>query len=139
MPAPVPAVEIADEADAPRVRRPDREMHALHAVHRHHVRAEFFPQPQVIALVEQMQVQFAEHGPERIRVARHALPAAEIRDPQFIPEQLRPARHEDFEQAVFMDARHGPLGARAIQFDHRDLLRVAQEHPHRHVLLALPG
>ena len=38
--APVPAVEVADHRDAPRVRRPHGEAHARHAVDPHRVRAE---------------------------------------------------------------------------------------------------
>ena len=40
MAAAVPAIEVADDADAPRVRRPDHEGDAVHAVHLHRMRAE---------------------------------------------------------------------------------------------------
>ncbi len=45
--AAVPAIEVAHDRDARRIRRPDREMHARHAVAPHRVRAELVVQTRV--------------------------------------------------------------------------------------------
>ncbi len=60
MAATVPVVEGADHADPSGVGRPDREVDAGDAVHRPDVRAEFFKNPVVIALGEQVAVLVAE-------------------------------------------------------------------------------
>ena len=64
----VPGVEIADDRDAARVRRPDGKARAAHAVDRHRIGAERFGELEVPPFVEQVQVEVAEHGPERIGV-----------------------------------------------------------------------
>ena len=61
----VPVVEVADEADPSRVRRPDRERDALDALMHDRVRAELLIAGEMVALDEQMQVEFAEHRPKR--------------------------------------------------------------------------
>ena len=58
--AAVPAVEVADHADARGTGRPDREVGARHAIVRHDVRAQLVVQPQVAAFVEQEQVVFRQ-------------------------------------------------------------------------------
>ncbi len=59
--ATVPSVEVADDAHAPRVRRPYGERRAAHAVDRSHVRAERVVEVQVVAGRDQIRVEFAEH------------------------------------------------------------------------------
>ena len=66
--ASVPAVEVAHDGDALRVRRPDGEAHAGHALHLRRVRAQGVAEIEVAALGEQVDVQIAEHGRERVRV-----------------------------------------------------------------------
>ncbi len=57
---PVPAVEVADHRDAPRIRRPHGEADALHAVDPHRVRAEAAAEIVVPAFREQMDVEIAQ-------------------------------------------------------------------------------
>ena len=59
-----------------RVRRPDRERDAAHAVHRPRVRAEHLPQPAVRPLVEQVQVDVADRRQEAVRIV--ALPGRAV-------------------------------------------------------------
>ena len=70
--AAVPVVEVAGDADALGVRRPDRERRAGHrageAVVRARVRAEDRPQLLVAALADQVQVDLAERRQEAVRV-----------------------------------------------------------------------
>ena len=66
--AAVPAVEVADDPDAARVRRPDREAHAGDALVRARMRAEHVVQPLVRPLADEVQVDLAERRAEPIRV-----------------------------------------------------------------------
>jgi 2-polyprenyl-6-methoxyphenol hydroxylase-like FAD-dependent oxidoreductase len=60
MKPPVPIIEIPDDADALRVRRPDREARAGDAVGRAQLRAELVENFPLIAFAEQEQIRFAE-------------------------------------------------------------------------------
>jgi hypothetical protein len=64
----VPIVEVAYHADPPRVRRPDCEGCAAYAVALAQVRAEHLPQPQVVALTDNLSVEIAEHFSEAVRI-----------------------------------------------------------------------
>jgi len=68
VPPAVPLVEVADHRDPARIRRPDREGHAAHAVDLAQVGAELLVGPQVRALGQQPDVGLAEHRREAIRV-----------------------------------------------------------------------
>ncbi len=57
-----PAVEIADDRHPARVRRPHREMNPGDAVRRMQVRAEFVVQPEVPALLEQINIVLGEQA-----------------------------------------------------------------------------
>jgi hypothetical protein len=54
--APVPVVEVADDARAGGVRGPDGEVHAFGRADRHRVRAELVVDPCVVAFPEEIQV-----------------------------------------------------------------------------------
>ena len=69
--APVPRVEVADDAHAASVWRPDRERGAGHALVHPRVRAEVSPQRAMQALSEQVQIDVAQRGPEAVRVVDH--------------------------------------------------------------------
>jgi hypothetical protein len=66
----VPGIEIADHRDALGVGRPDREAHARHAVDGRHVGAQRIGQMEMAALVEQVQVEFAQHRSESVGIFR---------------------------------------------------------------------
>src|SRR5579859_809940 len=68
MDAAVPAVEIADDADAPRGRRPDGEVDAGDAVDGLQVRAKFFVRVVVAAFGHEVKVEIAELVRKRIRI-----------------------------------------------------------------------
>ena len=122
----VPVVEIADDADPPRVRRPDRERHPLDALMHDRVRAELLIAREMVALDQQMQVEFAEHRPEAVDVVEFLLVPAPP-DAQPVAEQLAAVRHAGDEQPGGMDAlgARGDLAGRA--FDDRDALGVGQK------------
>src|SRR5438270_13770598 len=65
----IPAVEIAHDADALRVRRPDREVNAPGVADLAQVRAELVVEPQMTSLGKQMQVHLAYGEPVAIGFA----------------------------------------------------------------------
>src|SRR3954453_23635787 len=65
-PPAVPSVEVANNADTARVRRPHREGDALDTFVHHRVRSKLSIARQVIALGEQMNVDLAKHRRKRI-------------------------------------------------------------------------
>ena len=71
---PVPGVEIANHRDAPRVGRPDREMHAGDPLMRDRMRAERVPQPPVGAFADQVDVHVAQHAAKAVGIV--ILPAS---------------------------------------------------------------
>ncbi len=92
--AAVPAVEVADHADAIRVGRPHREMHAGGRALRDAVRAELLERAVVGALAEQVQIEIGQHAAVAIRIVELDLLIAGVGDPQAIVRQIpaRPAR-----------------------------------------------
>ena len=66
--APVPLVEVADDGDAPGVRRPDGEMRSFDALMRQQMRAEPFIELLMRAFDEQIIVHRAEHRREGVRI-----------------------------------------------------------------------
>ena len=68
--AAVPEIEVAHHAHALRVRRPDGEMHAAHARHFAHVRAQFFVFLVMRAFARKIQIVIGEQRREGVRVER---------------------------------------------------------------------
>jgi hypothetical protein len=66
--ASIPAIEIADDADRARIRRPDRECHAPGLRNALHMGAESMPSLQVVAFGEKMDVEVAENRRKRIGI-----------------------------------------------------------------------
>ncbi len=71
MDAAIPAVEIAHHAHALRIRRPDREINAVHAADLAQLRAEFLLELEMIALRKKMQIHLAHDRAVAIRIAQH--------------------------------------------------------------------
>ena len=66
--AAVPAVPVADHPDGPGRRRPHGEGGAGHALVHHRPGAERLPQPAVVALGEEVEVELAERRPEAVGI-----------------------------------------------------------------------
>ncbi len=66
--AAVPAIEVADDGDAPRVRRPHREVHAGDAFVHERMRAEPVVEHRVRALADEPVVERPQHRAEGVRV-----------------------------------------------------------------------
>jgi hypothetical protein len=66
--APVEMAKITDDTDARRVRRPNRESHAVDVVDRKPASAHDFPEPLVRALAEVVQILLAERREEPVRI-----------------------------------------------------------------------
>ena len=107
--APVPVVEVADDADRARAWRPDRERRADDAVDLEHVRAELLVQLLVPPLCGEVEVELADRRQEAVRV---------------VELDGRTARIADL--GDFVD---GLLACR----DHAHVLRPRTERAHDHV------
>ena len=116
----VPVVEIPDQADPLRVRRPHREPNSLDALMHRRVRAELLKTGVVVALDQQMDVELAEHRRETVDVVELAnMPA--IGRAQPIAERLLAVRNRGCEEPIGMQ----PLTAR------RDLAGCGVDHRHQ--------
>ena len=69
MAAVVPGIEVADDRDRARVRRPDSESRAAHPVDRHRVGAEGEGDLEQPPFIEQMQVGFAQQQIEGVGIS----------------------------------------------------------------------
>ena len=98
MKAPVPVIEVADDADTRRMRRPDGKCHAFDSPDLRHVRAEFVVDLFVPALGEQMQVQLADGRWKTVRVANRDLFTASM-DVQLVSRNLLDTWDESLEQS----------------------------------------
>ncbi len=77
-------VEFADDADALRVRRPDREAGAGHAIDHPQVSAKLVVNAPFVALAEKVEVDLAQRRQERISVARAASVALVVGNDQVV-------------------------------------------------------
>ena len=144
MAAAVPGVEVADDGDAPRVRRPDGEVHAGHALVLDRVRAEPVVEPDVRAFADEPVVERAQHRAVRVGVVDGPGPVA-VRGAQPV---CGAPRHRAFEEAGGVQARerreqvavgghrvdgvgagneraHHQRAGRLVQAEHREGIAVA--------------
>jgi hypothetical protein len=84
--APVPAIPVAHDADALRLRGPDGERHAADAAEIADVGAELLVDPPVAALAGEVQVEVAEGGEEAVGVVDDPLPLL-VLEPEAVGEQ----------------------------------------------------
>lgn len=98
MNAPVPVIEVTNDADTRRMRRPHRKRDAFHGPDLRHVRAEFVVDLFVPALGEQMQVQLADRRWKTVRVANRNLFIAAM-DVQLVSRNLLDTWDEDLKQS----------------------------------------
>ena len=133
--AAVPMVEVADHADAPRVRREHHEGHALDILVPGRMRAELVVELEMRAFAEQMQVHVGQDRRKAVGVLHLDFVVAEPR-PQTIMRIAR--RHRPGEQSGVMDAWQIADVAFAVQ--HLHLGCLGQEHPHhRLAVLVVPA
>lgn len=69
MAAPIPPVEVTDDARALGIGRPDYERDTRYTLVFERMRAEFFPESQVSAFADEVEVEFAERWAEGVRIA----------------------------------------------------------------------
>ena len=127
----VPAVEIADDTDALRVRRPNSEARARNPIDRPKVRAELVVNAPLVPLPEQIQIRFAERRQERIRVAGLTPAPPMAGDHQVVSVHAAGLFGDAFKQAGAMDSFQ--LDFRLALFVHRndfDRCRVGKERAH---------
>ena len=85
----VPMVEVAHDADAPCVRRPDGEGAAAHAFRLADVRAQPVVEAVVVAFGEEVQIQFAQDRPEGIRIGGDGFVPRPVGDAQAVSRTFR--------------------------------------------------
>ena len=109
MQASVPGVEVAHHGDRARIRRPDGEGRAHHAVELAHVRAEPLVEVLVAALHGEVEVELAERRQERIRIADSEDVAVRILDLELVVERQLGLRQQRLpEPARILELRLDP-------------------------------
>ena len=104
MKPPVPMIEIADDADALRIRRPNGKTDARNTVNHAQLRAELFVNTPLVALAEQEQIRFTQCRQKRKGVARPAHPTLTIGDDQVVGINAIGRLGNAFKQSGFVDA-----------------------------------
>ena len=129
----VPKVEIADDADAPRIGSEHRESDAFDAFERERVSAELVIGSQMPALSEQMQIEIGKNRGKPVGILEFDRMLPEQRAEAIRPVQgLDPAR----EQTGRVNARQGMFLAATLE--HRHLLRFREIGAHdRHALIEM--
>ena len=133
--AAVPIVEVADDADRPRRRSPDREGRPGDAVDLAHVRAEPLVQLLVTAFGRKVQVDLAESRQERIRVVELDRRSVRVGHLEAVAERQRPLRQAALEHARGMHPLQ--LDAAVALRLHRHLLGAGAEGPHDDMVACL--
>ena len=110
----VPAVEVADDAHPPRVRRPHREYRPRHAVEHAQMGAEPLVSLVVGALGQEVAVVVAERRRETVRVVDRAALAVDAVDLEAVGEGRGAPGDHDLEQALRVDAGHLVRRARHV-------------------------
>ena len=119
--AAVPRVEVADDRDGARARRPDGEGGAVHALVLDDVRAELGVELLVAALAHEVQVHVAERRQEAVRVADGERAVLAVVDLELVVERERGALHLAREDALV--ARRRELDGLAVREAGADGLR----------------
>ena len=127
MHAPVPAVEVPHDRNAPGIRRPDREMRSRHALMGRHMRPQGVPQAAVRAFADQVQVDVAQDRAESIGILELPFASAAC----LCLQHIVPGRDRAAEQVAAQPGqgrlgpvRHGPE-SRQVRVEHRQPPAVA--------------
>lgn len=124
--ATVPPVEVADHADALRVRCPHGEVHAAANAMGDGARAKAIVDPVVRALAQQVQIELRQHGSVAIGIIRLAGRTIRPGQAEAVVELVAPfVGHDAFEQAFGMNAGKD----QAVGLAERDDLDVADMRP----------
>jgi len=126
VPPPIPIVEAADNRNAPGVRCPNGETHALNTVDFHRLRAEYAAELAMVALGEQIQIHFAELWPEAEWVFGHLLATGPANPQQIGLRVGQPCEKEAGHLPLLHRRQHTTTGA----FQHLDAERVGQVGPY---------
>ena len=110
MPPRIPEIEIADHADAPRIRRQHHEGDAVDAVQRHRMRAELVVEPLMGAFAEQIEIEVGQNRRKAVGIVELDHVVAEA-GAQLVA--LRAVRQRAGEQAGIVDARRASRSRRA--------------------------
>ena len=127
--AAVPGIEIADQADPLRVRRPDRERDPFDAVMQHRVRPKLLIAREMVALDEQVDVEISEHRRKTVDVVE-VVPMPAAPHPQTVAERRVAVRHAGDKEPGGVDALAlgDDLAGRRVDDCHP--FRIGQHRPH---------
>jgi len=137
MAPPVPAVEVADDADALGARRPDREGDAADAFVLDRVCAELLVAPQMVAFGEEVDVEFAEHRRETVGILELVAEALSRVGAQAIRKSVLPRLDRAGEEPGGMHARQLGDDLAAVAIEHLHALGPGLERAKDEALLAL--
>ena len=105
MDASVPRIEVADDAEAARIGRPDRERHSGDTAQLARMRAEHLVGPLVLEFAEQMEVEVAERGQKAVRIVNRGRSTAAKENLEPVGEQLAPSFQPYLEDSGRVNAR----------------------------------
>ena len=126
----VPEIEVADHADALRIRRPDRKPRARQPVALQPVRPQLAIDVMVIAFAEQVEIVVGQLWSKIVRIVLRGHGAIRIADPQQVGSQWPTPCQNAFEKAAGMQAYQWPGSREIFIFPvHRDTFRIWLEYP----------
>ena len=132
--APVPAIEVADDADPLRVRSPYAEVHPRNAIDFAHVRPELLVFLVVRALADEVEIEVGQPRRERVGIAALLHFPRRVGKAQAIFELVAGPRHTNCEQTSGMNTLHrdGPIAGQ----HHIDVIGVRQVGTYRNATIA---
>src|SRR5256885_1923039 len=135
----IPAVEIADDADPLRVRRPDGEVNALGVADLAKMSAEVFVKLVVIPFGKQMQIHLADDQAVAVGIAddrRRFIPAGEM---NAIIEVAFHPRKRRLEKSFGTETLRGEALFFLTAYDDANFLRVRAKHAHDQIVADAMG
>src|SRR5450755_4225149 len=104
MDATIPSIEIPDDADALRVRRPNRKINSRDSADRAQLRAELLVKLMMISFGEEMQIHLAHDRAETIRIVQLMFSVVPRNDAHFIVAIAFFSRHDGLEKPFVIEA-----------------------------------
>ena len=129
---PVPAVEIANHAHALCIGSPDREVNAQVFTDLPSMRAEFFVEPPVLSLPEEVQIDFAHDHAVGIRIARNLFATVPAFDLEGVRNVARTFLQCGLEKTVALNFFRRNERAIVVELD-RYLARIGTKHADQNV------
>ena len=114
--APIPGIEVANDRDSLRARRPNREMHPIDPFELHGMRPEPFIELAMSAFNEEVIIGGAKHRREGVGIDEFPL-SARVRRPQPIGKPAHPLLDKTFEKAASRSRHQAPRHGLRCHFE----------------------